>query len=506
MIAALTVREIIITALQAAYIVSTIGLAVIGLNALVLSIIYLLTRHRLPAEPPQPDEWPQVVVQLPIYNERHVVARLIDAMLALDYPRDRLTVQILDDSNDETRAIATACVEEARVHGLDIEHVRRPDRVGYKAGALEYGLTRTDAPFIAIFDADFTPEPGFLRRLMPYFVQDDGLGLVQARWAHLNDGQSHLTRAQALALDSHFVVEQTARHRGGLFMNFSGTAGVWRRACIEDSGGWQHDTLSEDIDLSYRAQLRGWGFLYLPEVGAPAEIPPLMMGFKRQQSRWATGTVQCMRKLGGTVLTSNLTPWQKAEAMLHLGGYFIHPLMILVLLLSLPLALLDGLNSLPIAGLSIAMIGPPLQALIAQRTLYHDWGRRLIMFPVFMLMGIGIAVNNAQAVLRGLRDGEIEFKRTPKFHAHSDEGRGWAASAYTLPFDHMTWIEGVLTLYALLTALTAWGQAPALSLFMLLYAGGFSYVALTSLGQTRIAARLQKRQRRVSLPGSAQGR
>lgn len=506
MIAALSFREITTAILQAAYIISTIGLALIGLNALVLSIVYLLTRQRQPAVPAPPDDWPHVVVQLPIYNERHVVARLVDAMLALDYPRDRLTVQILDDSNDETRTIAAASVEEARALGLTIEYVRRSNRMGYKAGALEYGLTRTDAPFVAIFDADFAPEPDFLRRLMPYFIADDRLGLVQARWAHLNDGQSHLTRAQALALDSHFVVEQTARHHGGLFMNFSGTAGVWRRTCIEDSGGWQHDTLSEDIDLSYRAQLRGWGFMYLPGVGAPAEIPPLMMGFKRQQSRWATGTVQCLRKLGSVVLTSHLTPWQKAEAMLHLGGYFIHPLMILVLLLSLPLALLNGLSSLPVAGLSIAMIGPPLQALIAQRALYRDWPRRLVLFPVFMLMGIGIAVNNAQAVLRGFRDGEVEFKRTPKFHTQPDERHGWAASAYTLPFDRMIWVEGLLALYALLTAIIAWGQSPALSLFMLLYAGGFSYVALTSLGQTRIAARLQKRQRRVSLQGSAHGR
>lgn len=485
---------ILLTILQLLYSVSAVGLAIVGFNTLALSIIYLRHRHDDPPQPAAPpaDGWPRVLVQLPIYNERHVVERLIAAVSRLDYPLDRLAVQVLDDSTDDTVSLAAAAVEKARAAGLDIEHVRRPDRRGYKAGALEHGLELTDAPFVAIFDADFLPEPGFLRAVMPYFVADDRLGMVQTRWAHLNACESHLTRAQAIALDVHFVVEQTARHRGGLFMNFSGTAGVWRRACIEDSGGWSHDTLSEDIDLSYRAQLRGWRCLYLPDVSVPAEIPPLMMGFKRQQARWATGTVQCLRKLGATLLRSHLTPWQKAEAVVHLGGYLLHPLMLLLLLLTLPLVLLGGLDDLPLAGLGLAAFGAPLEAVIAQRRLYPDWKARLAYYPAFLFMGMGIAVSNALAVLRALSGRRLAFERTPKFEARGS-ATAWATSSYTLPLDLTTQLEIFLALYAAATAVVCLGRLPALVPFMALYALGFAYVAGLSVLQARAARRARRR-------------
>jgi cellulose synthase/poly-beta-1,6-N-acetylglucosamine synthase-like glycosyltransferase len=482
--------------IQLLYSISALGMALVGFNALLLSLIYLRhRRNKLPRPTgPHEDGWPHVVVQLPVYNERHVVERLVDAASKLDYPPDRLTIQLLDDSDDETINIAASAVERARQRGIRFRHVRRDSREGFKAGALAYGLARTDADFVAIFDADFVPEPGFLRRLIPYFLADPQVGMVQARWAHLNPDHSPLTRAQALALDAHFVVEQTARQRSGLLMNFSGTAGVWRRTCIEDSGGWHFDTLSEDIDLSYRAQLKGWRCLYLPEVPAPAEIPPLVMAFKRQQSRWATGTVQCLRKLGPAVLASRLTPWQKVQAMLHLGGYFIHPLMILLLLTTLPLMLTGNLNDLPLAGLGLAMLGPPIQTVIAQRELYADWKQRLRYFPFLMLVGVGIAVNNMEAVWQGFSARPRAFKRTPKFQVQGRD-RAWAASAYVLPVDHTTWLEIALAAYSGATAALAVQRAPALAPFMTLYALGFAYVAGVSLWQAYTARRVRARRR-----------
>jgi len=485
------------------YAVSAYLLALVGLNALVLSLMLLVRGRRpIPAVPPVADEtWPRVLVQLPVFNERHVVERLVEAVTALDYPRDRLYVQLLDDSTDDTEHIAAAAVARARELGLDIAHIRRDDRVGFKAGALAYGLTLCDAEFVAIFDADFVPQPGFLKMLLPHLLADEHVGMVQARWAHINAGYSHLTRAQALALDSHFAVEQPARHRNGLLMNFSGTAGIWRTRCINASGGWDLNTLSEDIDLSYRAQLSGWRFLYLPEVGVPGEIPPLMMGFKRQQARWATGTVQCLRKLGPHVLGSQLTLWQKVQAMLHLGGYLIHPLMLLTVLLALPMTLSGGFKLLPLAGLGLAMIGPPLQTLLAQRRLYPDWPRRLLNFPVLMLLGTGIAVSNTQAVLRGMSDRPQAFVRTPKFQLGEHRG-SWAASQYTLPLDAITFLEGLFSLYAAVTAVLAFTRVPALAPFMILYALGFAYVAGTSVIQALVARRTQAQARTLHL-GSA---
>lgn len=488
--------------IQLLYVISAIGLALVGFNALILAVLYLRHRRQTVSRPVVEDgsRWPSVVVQLPVYNERHVVERLVRSVSQLDYPRDRLTIQLLDDSDDETIKIAAGAVAQARKAGVRINHIRRGSRVGYKSGALSYGLRKTQAEFIAIFDADFAPEPDFLRRVIPYFLDAPRLGMVQTRWGHLNQDYSPLTRAEALALDSHFVVEQTGRQRSELMMNFSGTAGVWRRTCVEDSGGWQHDTLSEDIDLSYRAQLGGWQCLYLPDVSAPAEIPPSIMGFKRQQARWATGTVQCLRKLGSSVLTSELTPWQKYQAMVHLGGYFIHPLMILLLLTTLPLMLTGNLDNLPLAGVGLSMFGPPLQAIVAQRELYPDWKHRLLYYPVLMLLGVGIAVNNLEAVVRGLSSRDLTFKRTPKFQV---QDQSWAVSAYTLPIDHSTWIELLLAIYSAVTAVLAVQRAPALVPFMTLYALGFAYVAGIGLWQTASSKLLQSRRgRQLGLSGS----
>lgn len=480
-------------ALTVLYVLSALGLALIGFNALLLTAVYWRHRHRRISTPPDPPEWPDVLVQLPVYNERHVVERLIAAAAALDYPPDHLTIQILDDSTDDTSAIIQRWLDGHQTQGVDIQHVRRESRRGYKAGALAAGLAASGAELVAIFDADFVPRPDFLRRMVPHFA-DQWVGMAQARWAHFNAHDTTLTRAQALALDSHFLVEQSARHRGGLFMNFSGTAGVWRRACIEDAGGWQGDTLSEDIDLSYRAQLRGWRFLYLPDVDAPAEIPPQIAAFKRQQARWATGTIQCLLKLWKPLLTARLSLWQKLEGFLHLGGYFVHPLMLVLLLTSVPLMLAGRLNNLPLAPLGVAAFGPPLMSLITQTTLYRDWPRRLAYFPAFLLMGAGITLSNSLAVGRALVGRPEGFRRTPKFRLGDGRDR-WTGSAYALPIERTTFGELALAVYAALAGWLALTHGPALLPLYALYALGFGYVGGLGLWQAR---RVKTARRRAS--------
>lgn len=474
--------------LSVVYAISAIVLALFGFNALMLSAVYWRTRKRGAPSPPTPREWPALVVQLPVYNERHVVRRLLESVAALDYPRERLAIQLLDDSDDDTAVIAQAAIADLRDKGLNVTHIRRGTRQGYKAGALAAGLEAApDTELVVIFDADFAPRPDFLRRSVPHFTADPQLGMVQGRWSHLNADYSPFTRAQALALDSHFAVEQPARQRGGLLMNFSGTAGVWRRICIEDSGGWQGDTLSEDIDLSYRAQLRGWRFLYLPQVDAPAEIPPQVVAFKRQQARWATGTVQCLVKHGRTVLFGPLTVWQRVQATLHLGGYFVHPFLLLLLLSGVALMLTGGPDprlNLLLAPLGLATCGPLVMASVAQRALYRDWPRRLLYFPFFLLMGMGLTLSNTLAVGRAFTRREHVFRRTPKFDVNAARD-GWADSGYALPVEPATWGELALALVAFGAAALGLTRNPALVPFLLLYGCGFAFVGGLGLWQAR---------------------
>jgi len=482
-----------VTLLVFVHALAALWLAVYGLNSFILVFLYL--RHRREAHPTPPADQsplPTVTVQIPLYNEFHVVERVIDSVAALDYPRDRLQIQILDDSTDKTTHLACARAALHREQGVDITVLRRPDRSGFKAGALAWGMRQVRGEYVAIFDADFMPHPDFLLQTVPHFLTRPRLGMVQARWSYLNAGYSPLTRAQALALDGHFVVEQTGRNRSGLLMNFNGTAGVWRRRCIEQSGGWQADTLSEDLDLSYRAQLAGWQCLYLPEVDAPAEVPPQIAAFKRQQSRWAQGSVQTWRKLAGPILRDRrLRWWQRAMALVHLSSYLAHALMVLLLLLSLPLLLAPGAAPFPLGGLGLLCLGPPLVYAISQRQLYPDWKRRMLGFPLLALIGIGIAWCNTRAVWRGLTRWGGAFARTPKFNLEGRAGR-WADSDYRLRADVSTIGEVALALYALAAAGVALvtGQYGAIP-FMLLYAAAFGTVAGMGLAQAAAPRRSQ---------------
>ena len=475
--------------IRCVYIVVASLLAIYGLNALVLSLLYLrlgqARRHQQRTPIPSLEEAPLVTVQLPIYNEARVVQRLIDAVAALDYPSRRLEIQVLDDSTDETTALAQARVAFHRARGRDIALLHRRKRTGFKAGALAEGMRVARGEFIAIFDADFLPPHDFLQRTIPHFANRPRLGLIQARWGHLNAAYSPLTRAQALVLDGHFGVEHRARNQNGLFMNFNGSAGVWRRTCIEDAGGWRGETICEDMDLSYRAQLAGWEFLYLPHIQASAELPAQMHAFKRQQFRWAKGATQCLLKLGSRLLYTPLPLAQRIEGLLHLSGYLIHPLALGLLFLSLPLLWGDTQLGQPVTYLGLAGLGPLLLFTLGQQALYPDWHRRLLALPMAIVVGTGIAVNNTWAVMEALVGRDSPFERTPKFCVESSSDQ-WVGSQYALPWDRITWVEIGAALYALAAIGTAWirgawGAIP----FLLLYFASFAYVGGISLWHGR---------------------
>jgi cellulose synthase/poly-beta-1,6-N-acetylglucosamine synthase-like glycosyltransferase len=463
------------------YVLCVSLLSLYGLNNLVLTWLYVRHRHDPTPEPAPPAQWPLVTVQLPIYNELHMARRLLDAAAQLDYPPDRLEIQVLDDSTDATRELVARRVEGLQRLGLDVTHVTRPDRTGYKAGALAAGLSQTNGELVAIFDADFLPEPDFLRRLVPHFAEPD-VGCIQARWGHVNRDYSVFTQTQALGVDGHFVVQQTARSRAGLFLNFNGTAGIWRRACIEDAGGWQGDTLTEDLDLSYRAQLRGWRIAYLPDVVVPAELPAQISAFKRQQARWAQGSIETALKLMGAFLRSD-QPWHvKLEGSLHLTGYLVHPLMLAVILLTFPMSFSQSWVILGLPWLVITALGPPLLYIVAQMAGSQQWRYRLRFLPLLVALGMGLSLSNAGAVLRAVLGVRGEFKRTPKFDIKRSAD-SWVGSAYALRGDWLVWAElslagMVLVLLGLPT--TRWTFMP----WLLLYATGFGYVALVNLYQT----------------------
>ncbi len=412
-------------------------------------LVYLYYRHKKQVPQPKEEfgELPGVLVQLPIFNEALVINRLIDSVCALDYPRDRLEIQVLDDSIDETCQVAEAKVAEKRAEGFNITRIHRTDRVGFKAGALAEGLRHTDKEYIAIFDADFLPKPDMIRNIIHHFT-DDGVGMVQVRWGHLNRRFSLLTRLQSILLDGHFVVEHTARNRSGRFFNFNGTAGMWRRACIDDAGGWHHNTLTEDLDLSYRAQLKGWRFVYdFPQV-APAELPIEMQAFKSQQHRWAKGSIQTARKNLGDIWKSPIPFKTKLEATFHLTSNINYVLMVIVSLLMLP-ALLIRLNDTSVArsllfDVSIFMAATTSVLsfyLVSQREAYRSWKRQIVYFPLLLSLGIGLSVNNARAVLEATFGKDVTFIRTPKYNVTSATQKGTAREKKRYTPQKAAWVS-----------------------------------------------------------------
>lgn len=425
---------------------------------------------------------PVITVQLPIYNERYVVQRLIDAVVRLEYPREKLEIQVLDDSTDETTAIAGELVEAYRRAGTDITLLHRTTRIGYKAGALRDGLTRARGEFVAIFDADFVPTPDFLMKTLPFF-QDPGIAMVQVRWGHVNRDYSLLTLVQSFGIDGHFWVEQAARCWSGLCMNFNGTAGIWRRTAIDDAGGWQADTLTEDLDLSYRAQLKGWRMKFLPQVVCPAEIPVQLTGARSQQHRWAKGSIQTARKLVPRILRADLPLFTKYQAVFHLTNYMVHPLMLLVVL-SAPL-LLQSERFLTVrehllavaAFFSVATFGPSSMYLYAQKDLYPDWTRRLWAFPALLVFGTGIALNNTKAIVEALLNVRGAFIRTPKFRIEKRSDT-WMGKRYRAPVPWLSVFEALLALYCVYgVSLFLQRGMYFVDPFLLLYSIGFATVA-----------------------------
>jgi cellulose synthase/poly-beta-1,6-N-acetylglucosamine synthase-like glycosyltransferase len=363
-----------------------------------------------------------VLVQLPLYNEHNVVERVIDAAAALDYPADRLHIQVLDDSNDSTVALAAARVAQHAAQGLGISHVRRAGREGYKAGALRHGLAENDDEFVAIFDADFVPQPDFLRRTIPFLLEDPRVGVVQTRWGHLNENESLLTRLQAFGLDAHFLIEQVGRTFAGFFINFNGTGGVWRRACIDDAGGWHIDTLTEDLDLSYRAQLRGWRFVYRPEIVAPAELPAVMDALKSQQFRWTKGAAETAHKHLGSMWRSAQPLATKLQATFHLLNSSVYIVIMLMALLSVPLVFVreqyrEYRVVFQLASVFLVGFTPLIYYYYTAWRLAHP-GKPLWRYPGFVLLflavSMGLALHNARSVLLGWRGKRTPFVRTPK--------------------------------------------------------------------------------------------
>src|SRR5919112_3248782 len=401
-------------------------LAIYGWHRYYLVYLYMKNKDNAPLPLPPPDVLPPVTVQLPIFNEMYVVDRLIDAVCEMDYPKELLEIQVLDDSTDETTDIAERAVRRHASRGFNIRYLHRVDRPGYKAGALEAGLRQADGEFVAIFDADFIPSRDFLQKTLPYFATDPRIGMVQARWGHINQDYSLLTKIQSILLDAHFVLEHGGRNRAGYFFNWNGTAGVWRREAIAAAGGWQHDTLTEDLDLSYRAQLAGWRFVFLPDVVSPAEVPVEMNSFKSQQHRWAKGSIQTCMKLLPRILRSNQPLGVKAEAFFHLSANFNYLLMSVLSVLMFP-AMLVRYN---MGWAETLLIDVPLFFaatlsvcnfyIVSQREIYPDWRTRLRYLPFLMSIGIGLCVNNTRAVLEAVFNKKSEFARTPKYGIERD--------------------------------------------------------------------------------------
>ncbi|NLI97548.1 glycosyltransferase [bacterium] len=470
----------------ALYAVVMIVLTVYALHAWIMFIYYLRARRRDRPSVEASSDFPLVCIQLPMYNEKYVVERLLEQVTKMDWPRSKLEIQVLDDSTDETTDICRRAVDKYKAEGFKIKLLHRIDRKGYKGGALTAGLSKTKAKYVAVFDADFLPAESFLKKTIPFF-KDSNVAVVQSRWEHLNYDYSILTRAQAILLDQHFAVEQDMRCRYKHFMTFNGTAGVWRKKAIEDAGGWDGDCLAEDVDLSFRAQLKGWKFIYINDLRSPSELPVDVAGFKSQQFRWAKGTIQAGRKLLPDILTSKLGLIGKFEAVMHLTAHLVYPMMFLLAILTLPLLLVrnSGIDYRPyFAFMSVFSIGGlPYFGLylLAQKDSYKNWKSRILAIPLVVSTVMALSVNNTLAVIEGFLGKASEFVRTPKYNI-KDRNNAQSRKSYKTKLGISTFIELILGLYLAATAVYALLTLQfAILPFIILYSLGFLSFSFSSI-------------------------
>jgi cellulose synthase/poly-beta-1,6-N-acetylglucosamine synthase-like glycosyltransferase len=481
-------------ALLIPYFVVLILLASYGIHRYILVYLYYRNREKHTGEPAQRfSELPRVTIQLPIFNEQFVVGRLVEAICQLQYPKEKLDIQVLDDSTDETVDVAHSLVQRYAAMGHPITYHHRVNREGYKAGALAEGLKTAKGEFVAIFDADFTPPEDFLLRTIHHFT-DPKVGMVQTRWTHINRHYSFLTEVEAILLDGHFVLEHSGRARSGVFFNFNGTAGVWRRQAIEEAGGWQHDTLTEDTDLSYRAQLKGWKFVYLQDVECPAELPVEMTAFKTQQARWAKGLIQTGKKILPQVMRSDVPRRAKIEAWYHLTANLSYPLMIVLSVLLLPAMIIRFYQGwfqmlyidLPLFMASTFSISSFY--LVSQKELFPGkWYRALLFLPFLMALGIGLTLTNTRAVLEALAGKQTPFARTPKYRVESRKDKV-RSTKYRRRLGWIPWVELLIGTYFALTVYYAVDNENYITVpFLILFVVGYWYTGLTSLLQGRFA-------------------
>jgi cellulose synthase/poly-beta-1,6-N-acetylglucosamine synthase-like glycosyltransferase len=481
-------------ALLIPYFVVLILLATYGIHRYTLVYLYFRNKKNLTSEAAQKfAELPRVTVQLPIFNEQYVVDRLLQAVCRLDYPREKLQIQVLDDSTDETVNLARGLVEHYASQGFPVTYHHRTNRAGFKAGALHEGLKSATGELVAIFDADFVPPADFLQRTIHHFT-DPRIGMVQTRWTHINRSYSFLTEVEAILLDGHFVLEHSGRARSNVFFNFNGTAGIWRRAAIDDAGGWEHDTLTEDTDISYRAQLKGWKFIYRQDVECPAELPVEMTAFKTQQARWAKGLIQTGKKILPRVLKSEQPFRVKLEAFYHLTANLSYPLMVVLSVLLLPAMVIRFYQGwfqmlyidIPLFLASTLSISSFY--LVSQRELFpRTWPRALLYLPFLMALGIGLTVTNTRAVLEALIGKQTAFARTPKYRVETrnDKVQG---TKYRKRLEWVPWVELLIGSYFAMTVYYALQNENYLTVpFLLLFVVGYWYTGLMSLLQGRFA-------------------
>ena len=446
---------------------------------------------------------PSITIQLPIYNEKYVAKRLVDAVCNLDYPKDQMNIMVLDDSDDDTVDLLEKTINYYKTQGFQIEHVRRGTRKGYKAGALKYAMEITDSELVAIFDADFIPPTWFLKKAIPHFSKPN-IGLIQCRWGHLNENYSTITQVQALSLDFHFLIEQKAKSNSHLFMNFNGTAGIWKRDCIEDAGGWHTATLVEDLDLSYRAQMKGWKCVFLPDIVVDAELPAQMNAAKRQQFRWAKGSIQCATKLLFDITVKRKVSVEaKIQAFIQLTRHIVYPLM-LIQFLALPILLAGQVNLYVVSFLPIItfatylVMGPGAYLLIIQNMYGKSWKSKAKLLPALLVYNAGMSVNNTVAVFDAIFGKKNEFLRTPKYGI-INKGDDWKGKAYNLPFTQTTLLEIFFGVYGTLAIfISIFSNNPVFVPIIAIQTLGFFYIAYMSLSHTRFKRNKSSNQREMT--------